>query len=94
MSRLISVMGRLTSHEDTVAALQLVLHLAALAEHLADLRHSQQRLYQLRDARHAANTLRARASATPDHATSLPRMVPTRSATPRPGAPTGGIPTR
>jgi len=95
MSRLISAMGRLTSNEDTVAALQLVLQLAALAEHLADLRHSQQRLHQLRDARRAADTLRERASATPDHASSLPRMMPTRSAAgSRPGIPVGGPPRR
>jgi hypothetical protein len=38
MARLVAVMGRLTGDSDTAAALQLVLHLAALAEHLADLR--------------------------------------------------------
>jgi hypothetical protein len=59
MSRLIAATGRLTGDHDTTAALRLVLHLAALAEHLADLRSAQHRLHQARDARHAARQLEA-----------------------------------
>jgi hypothetical protein len=58
MARLIAVTGRLTGDLDTTAALWLTYHLAALAEHLADLRQTQQRLHQARDARHAADQLR------------------------------------
>jgi hypothetical protein len=76
MARLISVMGRLTSDEDATAALQLVFQLSALAENLADLRRSQQRLHQVRDARQAAAILHARVSETPGHATGSLRMVP------------------
>lgn len=59
MSRLIAVAGRLTGDRDTAAALVLIYHLAALAEHVADLREAQQRYHQARDARHAAGQLRA-----------------------------------
>jgi hypothetical protein len=65
MARLIAVTGRLTGDHDTAAALQLMLHLAALAEHLADLRQTQHRLHQVRDARHAARQLRELAQARP-----------------------------
>jgi hypothetical protein len=58
MARLIAVVGRLTGDHDTAAALFLIYHMAALAEHLADLREVQQRLHQVRDARHAAQRLR------------------------------------
>lgn len=58
-ARLIAVMGRLAGDDDTTAALQLVLQLAALAENVADLRESQQRLHQLRDARHVVEQLRS-----------------------------------
>lgn len=59
MARLITVMGRLTGDHDTDAALFLIYNMAALAEHLADLRVTQRRLHQVRDARHAAQPLRA-----------------------------------
>jgi hypothetical protein len=62
MARLISIMGRLTGHHDTTTFLQLVYQLAALAEHLADLRQSQDRLHQVRDARRAAQALRTQVS--------------------------------
>ncbi len=57
MSRLVAATGRLTGDRDTTAALRLVLQLSAFAEHLANLRESQHRLHQARDARHAAWTL-------------------------------------
>jgi hypothetical protein len=41
MVRLIAITGRLTGDHDTTAALWLIYHLAALAEHLADLRQVQ-----------------------------------------------------
>jgi hypothetical protein len=63
LSRLIAVMGRLTSDDDTAAALQLVLQMSVLADNLADLRESQQRLHQARAARHTANRLRNLAEA-------------------------------
>jgi hypothetical protein len=69
MSRLISVMGRLAGDDDTTAALQLVLQLAALAENLANLRESQQRLHQVRDARHVAELLRSSSRAQPARGT-------------------------
>jgi hypothetical protein len=84
MARLISVMGRLTGDHDTTAALQLVLQLSALAENLADLRRSQQRLHQVRDARQAAAILHARHSDTPGHATVSLRMVPSPGGGPAP----------
>jgi hypothetical protein len=65
MARLIAVVGRLTGDHDTAAALFLLYHMAALAEHLADLRETQQRLHQVRDARHAAQRLRALAATAP-----------------------------
>jgi hypothetical protein len=91
MSRLISVMGRLTGDQDAVAALQLMLHLAALGEHLADLRHHQQRLHQVRDARHAASTLRyiARGAAT-GPATSPPTVMATPGSGPTRRTASGG----
>jgi hypothetical protein len=57
MARLIAVMGRLTDDKDSAAALFLIYHMAALAEHLADLRETQQRLHQVRDARRAVERL-------------------------------------
>jgi hypothetical protein len=77
MGRLISVMGRLTGDEDAAAALLLVFNLAALAENLADLRHSQQRLHQVRDARHAAAVLRGLASGTPVRTNASSRVMST-----------------
>jgi hypothetical protein len=90
ISRLISVMGRLTGENDTTAALQLVLHLAALAEHLADLRHHQQRLHQVRDARHAADTLRSFAADATSPATLQPPLVVTPGSHRTRRAPSGG----
>jgi hypothetical protein len=81
MARLIAVMGRLTGDQDTTAALFLIYHMAALAEHLADLRETQQRLHQVRDARWAAKTLRTSAYAAP----TVPAGSPQRSATPSGG---------
>jgi hypothetical protein len=69
MSRLIAAMGRLAGDDDTAAALQLVLQLAALAENLANLRESQQRLHQVRDARHVAEQLRSSSRAQPARGT-------------------------
>jgi hypothetical protein len=86
MSRLIAIMGRLTGDHDTTAALQLVLQLAALAEHLADLRDSQQRLHQVRDARQAADDMRTLASPAPVRRASPPQVeaVPGGGLTPTP----------
>jgi hypothetical protein len=69
MARLVAVMGRLTTDNDTTAALWLVYHLAALADHLADLRQTQQRLHQARDARHVAEQLRTSSLAQPARGT-------------------------
>lgn len=55
MARLTALTGRLTGDHHTTDALQLMLHLAALAEHLAHLRQAQQRLHQARAARKAAD---------------------------------------
>jgi hypothetical protein len=75
MARLVAVMGRLTTDNDTTAALWLVYHLAALADHLADLRQTQERLHQARDARHAATILRGLASGTPVRAKASQRAT-------------------
>jgi hypothetical protein len=69
MARLVAVMGRLTTDNDTTAALWLVYHLAALADHLADLRQTQERLHQARDARHVAEQLRSSSQAQPARGT-------------------------
>jgi hypothetical protein len=60
-----------------------VLHLAALAQHLADLRSAQHRLHQARDARRAANAMSSAAGsgslrATPSAQATLapPRSTP------------------
>lgn len=58
MARLIAVVGRLSSDRDFAAVLFMIHHMVALAEHLADLRETQQRLHQARDARRAAQQLR------------------------------------
>jgi hypothetical protein len=85
MARLISVTGRLTGDHDTAAALWLIYHLAALTDHLADLRETQQRLHQARDARHAAGQLRALARpGPPGVATPLPFPRATGGPTPAP----------
>jgi hypothetical protein len=62
MSRLVSLMGRASGNEDTLAALRLVLDLAALGDTLARLREAQQRLHQAEAARDAAAALRAAAT--------------------------------
>jgi hypothetical protein len=59
MARLITLMGRLSGDEDTVAALHLVYTLAMFSENLADWREAQQRLHQADAARTAARQLRA-----------------------------------
>jgi hypothetical protein len=76
VARLVAVTGRLTGDQDTTAALWLIYHLTALGERLADLRQTQQRLHQVRDARHAAKTLRTLPVGVTEHATSRPRMAP------------------
>jgi hypothetical protein len=96
MSRLIATTGRLTSDHRTTAALHLVLHLSALAEHLADLRDAQGRFHQARDARHAARQLhtitqggRSGASSTrlPTVTPPMPSLSPRGSRTSRPVSP-------
>ncbi|MFY1633744.1 relaxase/mobilization nuclease domain-containing protein [Solwaraspora sp. WMMB335] len=59
MSRLIAAAGRLTSEDDTTAALQLILRLSMIADNLANLREAQDRLHQAQAARQAAENLRA-----------------------------------
>jgi hypothetical protein len=59
MARLVALMGVLSKDEDSTTALQLLYTLAALAEHLADLREAQQRLYQAQAARRVAAVLRS-----------------------------------
>jgi hypothetical protein len=58
MARLIGLMGAISQDRGTTDLLHLVYTLAALAENLADLRESQQRLHQARAARTAAQQLR------------------------------------
>ncbi|XVU24203.1 relaxase/mobilization nuclease domain-containing protein [Actinoplanes sp. CA-054009] len=62
MSRLISLMGRTSGNDDTLAAMRLVLDLAALGDTMARLRDAQQRLHQAQAAREAAAALRAAAT--------------------------------
>ncbi|MFK3984515.1 relaxase/mobilization nuclease domain-containing protein [Micromonospora sp. NPDC050397] len=67
MSRLIAAAGRLTSEDDTTAALQLVLRMSMIADNLANLREAQERLHQAQAARQAAeylHTIAANATAT------------------------------
>jgi hypothetical protein len=59
MSRLVTLMGRISGNDDTLAALRLVLDLAAFGDTLAHLRDAQQRLHQAHAARDAATALRA-----------------------------------
>jgi hypothetical protein len=84
MARLIAATGRLTGDHDTTAALWLIYHLAALADHLADLRQTQQRLHQVRDARYAAGWLRTLAR--PGHPRGKPirLLLPTDDPAPSP----------
>ncbi|MDG4784898.1 relaxase [Micromonospora sp. WMMD1102] len=65
MSRLISAVGRLTSDDDTAAALQLVLRMSMVADNLARLREAQGRLHQAQAARQAAEDLRELAAKVP-----------------------------
>jgi MobA/VirD2-like, nuclease domain len=58
MARLITLMGVISGDEDAAAALRLLYTLAALAEHLADLRETQERIHQAQAARTAAAVLR------------------------------------
>src|SRR5690606_33711363 len=91
MARLIAVVGRLTGEHDTAAALFLFYHLAALAEHVADLRQTQQRLHQVRDARFAATRLRAMAASAPTGGpASRPRFTPAGGPAPSPTTPHHG----
>lgn len=91
MARLIAVVGRLTGDRDTAAALLLLYHLAALAEHVADLRETQQRLHQVRDARYAAQRLRALAGSAPAAGPApRPRFAPAGGPTASPTTPHHG----
>jgi hypothetical protein len=80
MSRLVSLMGRISGKEDTLAALRLVLDLAALGDTLAQLRDAQQRWHQAQAARDAAQALRAAAITSP----LLVTVAVTPAATPDP----------
>nr|WP_240742412.1 hypothetical protein [Micromonospora zingiberis] len=64
MSRLIAAVGRLTSNDDTAAALQLVLRMSMIANNLAEFREAQNSLHQAKAARLAAARLRMFASNT------------------------------
>ncbi len=77
MSRLVTLMGRVSGDEDTLAALRLVLDLAALSDTLAHLREAQQRWHQAQAARAAAAALRAAAT----NAARLVAPTPTVTAT-------------
>ncbi len=61
LSRLISLMGRVSGNDDALAALHLVATLAALADTLGRLRAMQDRLHQAQAARDAATALRVAA---------------------------------
>ena len=82
MSRLIASVRRLPAQDEEAAALQLVLHISMIAEHVAEpwrlrLREGQQRLHQARAARQAADQLR--------------RAVTDRAAIPRVAHPTATL---
>jgi hypothetical protein len=62
MARLVTLMGRVSGNEDTLAALRLILDLAALGDTLAHLREVQQRWHQAQAGREAAAALRAAAT--------------------------------
>ncbi len=72
MARLVTLMGVISGDDDTAAALRLLYTLAALAEHLADLRETQQRLHQAQAARAAAAKLRTFTPPPPAPADSAP----------------------
>jgi hypothetical protein len=63
MSRLLGVAGRLSDDKALFAMLRLIVNLSLLADALAELRESQQRIHQARGARTAARLLRAAADA-------------------------------
>lgn len=91
MARLIAVVGRLTGEPDKAAALFFIYHMAALAEHLADLRETQQRLHQVRDARYALHRLRALAATAPAGGpTPHPKYTPAGGPAPSPTTPQAG----
>ncbi|WP_249714705.1 relaxase/mobilization nuclease domain-containing protein [Rhizomonospora bruguierae] len=80
MSRLISAVGRLTSDDDTAAALQLVLRMSMIADNLATLREAQDRLHQARAARQAAESLRRIAAIAPSISAGVrPAAVPAQA---------------
>jgi len=59
MARLVALMGALTGDDERMAAIQLINALAGLADNLADIRESRQRLHQAHAARTAAAQIRA-----------------------------------
>ena len=63
MARLIGVAGQLADNDALFGMLRLIVNLSLLADALAELRESQQRLHQARAARTAARLLRAAADA-------------------------------
>ncbi len=58
MARLVALIGVLTDSKAVAEALQLIYALAALAEHVADIRDAQRRIHQAQAARQAARQLR------------------------------------
>jgi len=86
MSRLLALIGQLADDKGVFAVMRLVLDLALLADALADIRDSQQRLHQARAARVSARTLRAvaRPDGPPGHPLTHPLTQPlTDPLTPR-----------
>ncbi|GAB3849458.1 hypothetical protein GCM10029963_33880 [Micromonospora andamanensis] len=91
MSRLIAATGRLTSENDTAAALQLILRISMIADNLANLREAQDRLHQARAARQAADSLRTIAANAPTAPAGVRAGAVPAPATPERGQPRGRL---
>ena len=84
VSRLVGLAGRLADDKAWFAMLRLIVKLSLLADALAELRDSQQRIHQARAARTAARLLRAAA----DAPTGPPLTVTMAGTAPLTGPPT------
>ena len=73
LSRLLGVAGHLADDPAVLAMLRLIVNLSLLADALAELRESQQRIHQARAARAAARLLRAAADTPADPASAVPQ---------------------
>ncbi|MEV4212601.1 relaxase [Micromonospora sp. NPDC049662] len=89
MSRLMKLAGHLSDNKAVFEALRLVMQMSLLADALADMRESQQRLHQVRAARTAARLLR---TAGTRHGATSP-TVADAGVTPQPTPPSTPPPT-